>query len=52
MCNLSWTIPLLDKDDSTINPVYNSQNMSAHSIGRRKGQVLEILKNKDLVKFG
>ena len=29
MCNLSWTTPLLEKDNSKNNPVYTS--LSAHS---------------------
>ena len=35
MCNLAWTPPFLGKDNPKINPVYNTKNMSPHSIGRR-----------------
>ena len=36
MCNLSWTPPLLEKDNSKNNPVYNTQVWFLHSIGRKK----------------
>ena len=35
MCNLSWTPPLLENDNSKNNPVCNTQVLSAHSIGSR-----------------
>ena len=36
MCNLSWTPPLLEKDNSKNNPVYNTQVV--HSIGRKESK--------------
>ena len=35
MCNLSWSPPLLENDNSKNNPVCNTHVLSAHSIGRR-----------------
>ena len=36
MCNLSWTSPLLEKDNSKINTVYNTQKYECSQYQKKK----------------
>ena len=40
MCDLSWTPPLLEKDDSKNNPVCNTQVLVLHIIDREGKKVV------------